>query len=441
MASEWLLSRLGDVVEHTKGFAFKSGDYRPSGWPIVRASDFRDWDVSMEQSLYLDDELAPQYLRYLLREGDILIATVGSKPGSGSASVGRVVRVGKRASGALLNQNTVRLRPNASVECSFLFYLLKNIQFRDFILGTTGGSAQSSITLDNIFRFQFQMPPMATQTAIGELLDGVSRRIESLEDANKTLEQIASAIFKSWFVDFDPVRAKAEGREPEGMDAATANLFPGELVGSSKGELPLGWSIQRLSDFVEVNPSRVLSKVVPAPYLEMANAPTSGPRPAGWVDRLPISGCRFRNGDTLLAKITPCLENGKTAFVDFLNEGQTGWGSTEFIVLAPKPPIPASFGYLLARYEAFRVYAIQSMSGTSGRQRVQVDQLAKFEFPVADARVYGAFGEIVQPMFASIKQNDETAKTLAELRDTLLPRLISGKLRVPEAEKLVEAVL
>ncbi|MHB8304011.1 MAG: restriction endonuclease subunit S [Acidobacteriaceae bacterium] len=192
---------------------------------------------------------------------------------------------------------------------------------------------------------------------------------------------------------------------------------------------------------MDINPLRSLSKAIPAPYLEMANAPTTGPRPAAWIDRLPISGCRFRNGDTLLAKITPCLENGKTAFVDFLNDDRIGWGSTEFVVLAPKRPSPPVFGYLLARDGDFRAFAIQSMSGTSGRQRIQIDQLGKFEFAIADTGVYGAFAGVVEPMFGAISHNDNQAKTLAELRDTLLPRLISGKLRIPEAEKLVEAVL
>jgi type I restriction enzyme S subunit len=242
-------------------------------------------------------------------------------------------------------------------------------------------------------------------------------------------------------VNFDPVRAKAEGREPEGMDAATAALFPSKFVGSERSRVPSGWSIKRLSDFMDINPLRSVVKGKPAPYLEMANCPTTGPRPTAWINRHPISGCRFRNGDTLVAKITPCLENGKTAFVDFLDDDQIGWGSTEFVVLAPKSPLPPIFGYLLARDADFRAFAIQSMSGTSGRQRVQVDQLAKFEFPIARDAVYRAFAEVVEPMFAAISHNDNQAKTLADIRDTLLPRLISGKLRVPEAEKLVEAVL
>lgn len=204
--------------------------------------------------------------------------------------------------------------------------------------------------------------------------------------------------------------------------------------------MPVGWNVQSLTDFVAINPPRLLPKGKKAPYLEMANAPTRGPRPSKWTDRLPISGCRFRNGDTLLAKITPCLENGKTAFVDFLQADSVGWGSTEFIVLSPKQPIPPPVGYLLAREESFRAYAIQSMSGTSGRQRVQLDQLGKYKFPIATKSVLEAFGKIVDPLFASIGLNDDRAKTLAELRDTLLPRLISGKLRVPEAERLVEAV-
>src|SRR5438477_2423653 len=102
----------------------------------------------------------------------------------------------------------------------------------------------------------------------------------------------------------------------------------------------------------------------------MKNMPTRGHCPDEVIQREFSSGTRFNNGDTLLARITPCLENGKTAFVDFLEEGQTGWGSTEFIVLCPKPPIPAFFGYCVARDNDFREFAIQQMTGTSGRQRV-----------------------------------------------------------------------
>ena len=106
---------------------------------------------------------------------------------------------------------------------------------------------------------------------------------------------------------------------------------------------------------------------------------------------------RFRNGDTLFARITPCLENGKTAFVQSLLKGVVGWGSTEFIVMRASPPVPPEYSYLLARDGAFREHAIQSMTGTSGRQRIQVDALAPYLLPVPRAEVLARFSSLVSP--------------------------------------------
>ncbi|WP_221064271.1 hypothetical protein [Methylomagnum ishizawai] len=150
------------------------------------------------------------------------------------------------------------------------------------------------------------------------------------------------------------------------------------------------------------------------------------------------SGTKFMNGDSLLARITPCLENGKTAFVDFLEDTQIGWGSTEFIVMRSKAPVPPQFGYLLARHEPFRAYAIQHMTGTSGRQRVAADAIAGYALVIPDKPIMSKFGSLCDAVFAQIKAKDEQAKSLAELRDTLLPKLMSGQLRLPEAEALVE---
>lgn len=151
------------------------------------------------------------------------------------------------------------------------------------------------------------------------------------------------------------------------------------------------------------------------------------------------SGMKFLNGDTLVAWITPCLENGKTAFVDFLSHGEVGWGSTEYIVLRPKGAIPTVFAYLLARTEEFRSFAIQQMTGSSGRQRVPADSLSKYLIatPDNDSPLFTRFGELVAPMFAQITAAVRQSRTLAGLRDALLPKLISGELRVPDAERVV----
>jgi type I restriction enzyme S subunit len=163
----------------------------------------------------------------------------------------------------------------------------------------------------------------------------------------------------------------------------------------------------------------------------MANVPVSGFRAQQVINRAFGSGTRFTNGDTLLARITPCLENGKTAYVDFLRENQIGWGSTEFIVMRPRQSLPFEFGYLLARHAPFRTYAIQRMSGTSGRQRVSADAIAGYQLVIPPDPIAHAFAESVGNLFKLIKSQDEQSKNLAQIRDALLPKLMSGQFRIP----------
>ena len=207
------------------------------------------------------------------------------------------------------------------------------------------------------------------------------------------------------------------------------------------GMIPDGWVARRLDECCDLNPRRDLRKGTLAPYLEMANAPTEGHRAERLGMRELSSGTKFVNGDTLLAKITPCLENGKTAFVDFLPDEVTGWGSTEFIVMRPRPPLPAYWAYLLARLPAFRAFAIQSMTGTSGRQRVDLGRLGQFMVVVPDERVATSFAQIVGPLQRKIAANAETVDSLAAIRDAIFPRLISGALSLPEHEETIEGAI
>jgi type I restriction enzyme S subunit len=227
------------------------------------------------------------------------------------------------------------------------------------------------------------------------------------------------------------------------MDAATAGLFPADFEESAPGLIPKGWRAATVAEAVEFNPSRSLSKGADAHYLEMANAPTSGHRPTERIGlRAFGSGCKFRNGDALLAKITPCLENGKSAFVDFLDDDEVGWGSTEFIVLRAKPVLPQFGAYLLARHEPFRQFAIQAMTGTSGRQRVELSRLTQFQMALPpDSSIASAATPILRALQSRVAANDGHSKTLAELRDALLPRLVFGKLRLPEAQAQLEEAI
>jgi type I restriction enzyme S subunit len=150
------------------------------------------------------------------------------------------------------------------------------------------------------------------------------------------------------------------------------------------------------------------------------------------------SGMRFVNGDTLVARITPCLENGKTAYVDFLEGNEVGWGSTEYIVLRPKPPLPKEFAYCLARSDAFREFAIQSMTGSSGRQRVPAESLWHLLLPVPPHEIAKCFGAFIRPLFTRASASVRESRILAAIRDTLLPKLISGELRVKDAERFAD---
>jgi type I restriction enzyme S subunit len=237
--------------------------------------------------------------------------------------------------------------------------------------------------------------------AVGQSIGTLDDKIELNRRMNSTLEEIASALFKHWFVD-----------NPEAK----------------------GWEIKPLPEIIDVNPIRSLRKGEIAPYLDMANMPMQGHRAIHWIDRPFGSGTKFENGDTLLARITPCLENGKTAYVDFLRDGQTGWGSTEYIILRPKPPLPPEYGYYLARSDNLRNHAIQNMTGTSGRQRTPASCFDNFDVPVPPVELANQFGDFAQIVMRKIKSNDEQSRTLASLLETLLPRLMRGEVRVRTAD-------
>jgi type I restriction enzyme S subunit len=333
----------------------------------------------------------------------------------------------------------IRGRPNVS-DNDYAYYLTVSPEVRAFAISQmTGTSGRQRVPTDALGRIAVPVPPLGEQKAIAAVLGALDDKIELNRRMNATLEAMARALFQSWFVDFDPVRAKLDGRPPASLDPATAALFPEHMEDSPLGHIPKGWKAQRLPDAIEVNPRRTLKSGTIAPYLDMKNLPTQGHSAEEVIDREFSSGTKFQNGDTLLARITPCLENGKTGYVDFLEDGQIGWGSTEYIILSPKPPLPPQFGYLLARSDALRTHAIQNMTGTSGRQRVPSECFNTFWLAVPTPAVARRFDELTAPLMAKIKANSNESRTLATLRDTLLPKLLSGELSVAAAAATMEA--
>jgi type I restriction enzyme S subunit len=189
-------------------------------------------------------------------------------------------------------------------------------------------------------------------------------------------------------------------------------------------------TLGQISDLIDFNPTRSLAKGTIAPYLEMANVNTSVFHPDNWCDREFSSGMRFCNGDTLLARITPCLENGKSTYVTFLKDTQIGWGSTEFIVLRPREGFHPLFAYALVRNSDFRDYAEGCLEGSSGRQRVNVDHLMKYEITIPGKETTETFNQIMSSIEPKMHNNFIQIRSLEKMRDSLLPKLISGEVMV-----------
>ena len=424
-----------------------------SGFVVLRNQNIKDGRLDLSAPSYTDEEHFKQRVRRMApRPGDIVITR--------EAPMGEVCKIPDGLT-CCLGQRQVLLRPKAGINADYLLYALQSPVVQEQIRWNEGtGSTVSNIRIPVLEKIE--IPRLgASEQFIAAALKSVDDKIDLNRRINQTLEAMAQAIFQSWFVDFDPVKAKiaakAEGRDPlraamsaicgkadAELDAlppaqyeqlaATAALFPDEMEASELGGIPKGWAVCPLPECVGINPARALKKGAVAPYLDMANVPTNAARVDNVITRAFGSGSKFINGDTLLARITPCLENGKTAYVDFLADGEVGWGSTEFIVLRPKVGLPLPFAYFLCRHPEFRAFAISQMAGTSGRQRVPNDCFGSYKVVKPSVLIAEAFGKQTTQFMRQIKSLDEESKTLAGLRDALLPRLLSGELQVPHAE-------
>jgi type I restriction enzyme, S subunit len=335
---------------------------------------------------FVDQHTWDSWFRQHLKKDDILFTTVGTiaesaivpdKPGFGVA------------------QNILGFRFNETlINPFYALYLMRSKWFLDQIFGRTIETVQKSIKWADMRTIRLSLPTLEEQGKIVNIIKTIDEKIELNRKMNETLEQISRALFDHYFINSPDSKSWAKGTLPE---------------------------------IIDLNPRESIRKGVETPYLEMKNLSDSLLSINSYEIRKFNGGTKFRNNDTLLARITPCLENGKTAFVDFLDKNQVGFGSTEYIVMRPLEPVFTEYTYLLARSEVFRAYAIQSMVGTSGRQRVQNGSIAKFEVRIPELKIITHFHDQVSTFFANIKNNSDTIRNLVELRDSLLSRLISGE--------------
>ena len=365
-----------------------------------------------------------------------------------------------------LGQNLVLLRADESrFYPPFLRWIVKGPQWWEQVNKFLNvGAVFDSLRCADVPNFELPIPSLYEQKAIAHILGSLDDKIELNRQMNATLESMAQALFKSWFVDFDPVidnalaagnpipepfqaRAKtrkALGDKRKSLPEAVQQQFPSSFVFTKEmGWVPEGWSPLPLNEAIVINPRVSLKIGSVAKYVDMKALPTSGYTIDEVVEgKVYSGGAKFENGDILLARITPCLENGKTGVVDFLDENVPGFGSTEFIVLRSKGEIKTPFIAALARDEVFRQHCIVNMVGSSGRQRVQNSCFNSYYICRPDeGNILRQYHELCFAKFNKITSLRREIWSLTRLRDTLLPKLLSGQLRIPDAEKIMADAL
>ena len=342
-----------------------------------------------------------------------------------------------------VGQRQVLLRPNAQVaDGRFLLYALQSPQVQHEIGWNEGtGSTVSNVRIPVLEALRIPTPPIDVQREVGELLGAIDDRIDLLRQTNATLESIAQALFKSWFIDFDPVRAKAEGREPEGMDAATAALFPSEFEESELGLIPKGWKIGSFGDLARLAKGSVNPMASPDVVFEHFSLPAFDASQLPTFElgsTIKSNKTRVSDGAVLQSKLNPHIPR-----VWFPSQvGNHAVCSTEFLPWLAREPASPEVLYCALTAPSFEAVLRTLVTGTSNsHQRVKPDQVAGLSLAIAPGSIYDAFTSVARPLLAKVGSARWRVKSLAYLRDALLPRLISGKLRIPEAQDRIEEAL
>lgn len=392
MNSSWTRASLSEVAAVIgRGIAPK---YSEDGATIVlNQRCIREGRVNESASRNHDSEARPVKAEKLLRVGDVLVNSTGV------GTLGRTAPVRGLSQSTTVDSHITIVRPNLDTDPQWLAYALAAAESR--IEGMAEGSTgQTELSRHQLSLMEIGVPPLSVQRAIAATLGALDDKIDSNRRAQDLAEQLVRAHFELLFK-VSPVL--------EGV---------------------------AISDLIEINPRRSLGKNVAATYVGMSSLPEFSAEVYNWETRQFGSGQKFVNGDVLMARITPCLENGKTAVVDMLDASEVGWGSTEYIVLSPKGLFSTPWIYCLVRHDDVRGFAIRGMTGTSGRQRFQARSFDDYRIPQPGESALEAFNELSLPLFARMTQLRDQNRRLIELRDVLLPALLSGRVRVGESERV-----
>jgi type I restriction enzyme S subunit len=312
----------------------------------------------------------------------------------------------------------------------WLYYWMNG---REFFLQFKGVAGQTDmaeyVNLRDQRAMKITLPPLAEQKAIAAVLGALDDKIELNRRMNATLEAMVRALFKSWFVDFDPVRAKLDGRTPAALDPAIADLFPASFQDSTLGHIPKGWTAGKLGD-IGTNSRRSIKPgdIAPhTPYIALEHMPRRCIALGDWDDSADVASGKsaFKKGEILFGKLRPYFHKVGVALFD-------GVCSTDILVLAPKSP--EWFGFLLGHASSDELIQFTDLASTGTKMpRTNWSDISSFKVALPPKPIAAAFTRNIQPMVDRIHANLHQSRTLATLRDTLLPKLLSGEISISAA--------
>lgn len=418
--SKWKPYKLGDFITHKKGFAFKSELYQEKGCPIIRVSNFTGNSISLNDILFIAEEQKANFKEVEIRENDIIIATVGSWPNNPASIVGRVIKAPKVADGALLNQNAVIIYPNKKLEKHFLYYLLKEKNFSNYLVSGAQGSAnQASIKLEQIYSYEFTAPKdIVEQSQIAQILTSLDDKIELNQQMNQTLEATAQAIFKEWFVNFN------------------FPGFDGELING----LPKGWRMGKLGEVVRFikGVSYRSSELIPSKFalvtLKSINR-FGGLNYSGFKEFYGTfkQSQELIEGDVIIAQ-TDITQAADVVGCPAIVENPFGYEKLIASIDIVKCILINSYFsktvlYYFLNDKSFKDYCLSHTNGSTVLH-LRSSALPNFKFPIPNNEVLKHFTEIINPIREKIISNNKQIQSLAQIRDSLLPKLMSGKIEI-----------
>jgi type I restriction enzyme S subunit len=428
MAGEWETVPLDSLTEPNRGISYgivQPGAPVADGVPIVRVSDVREGRIAVSNPLRVAPTIEAAYSRTRLVGGELLLTLVGTV---GEAAV---------VPASLAGWNTARAVAVIPVRKEIGAYWVKLALgapgVREIIDSRLNTTVQATLNLGDVARLPIVLPPIREREAITLILGTLDDKIELNRRMNETLEAMARALFKSWFVDFDPVRAKAEGRDT-GLPKPVADLFPGSFEDTALGEIPSGWGIGRLGDIAEHPRRGIRADQIPVgmPYIALEHMPKRCIALSEWDsgDGLESNKFGFKRGEILFGKLRPYFHKVGVAPID-------GVCSTDIVVVAPQSP--TWFGFVLGHVSSTEFVEYTSAGSTGTKMpRTSWSEMERYQLVLPSSPVAEAFTAQVRPSIERMIAGTHEFHGLAALRDTLLPKLISGELRVNQAKALLK---